>query len=330
MASTKVADVIVPDVFNPYVIQRTSELSALVAAGIISQDAALNALATAGGRLINMPFWSDLTGDDEVLSATGGSLTPGAITSGTDKAYLFVRGRAWGVNDLAKALSGDDPMRVIGDLVADYWARREQTLLFAMLKGLFADNVANDSSDMLVDKSIADGNNAAAANLISGSAVIDAAQTMGDAKDRLSAIAVHSLVEARMAKNDLIVYERDSLGSIVKRSFMGLSVIVDDTCPKVAGGTSGYVFTSYIFGQGAIGRGDGAAPVPTEMDRDSLAGDDILINRRHFVLHPRGIAATDSSVAGQGPTNAECEAAANWNRVYERKNIRLAALLTNG
>ena len=136
-------------------------MSALVAAGIISQDAQLDALARAGGKLINMPFWSDLSGADEVLSDSG-SLTPAAIAASKDVAALFMRGKAWSVNDLAKALSGADPMRVVGDLVAGYWARREQVQLFAILKGVFADNLANDGGDLISDISIADGANAAA------------------------------------------------------------------------------------------------------------------------------------------------------------------------
>ena len=114
--STKIADVIVPEVFNPYVIERTAELSALVKSGIIVKDPELDALASAGGRLINMPFWKDLTGDDEVLSDNG-ALTPGKITAGQDVAALLMRGKAWSVNDLAKALSGDDPMRLIHSLL---------------------------------------------------------------------------------------------------------------------------------------------------------------------------------------------------------------------
>ena len=39
--TTKVADVIVPEVFNPYVIERTAELSALVQSGIIETTNAL-------------------------------------------------------------------------------------------------------------------------------------------------------------------------------------------------------------------------------------------------------------------------------------------------
>lgn len=108
MATTKIADIIVPEVFNPYVIQRTAELSALSQAGIISNNPELDRLATAGGRLINMPYWEDLSGDDEVLTDDG-ALTPGKITAGQDVAVLFMRGKAWSVNDLAKALSGDTP-----------------------------------------------------------------------------------------------------------------------------------------------------------------------------------------------------------------------------
>ena len=49
----------------------------------------------------------------------------------------------------------------------------------------------------------------------------------------------------------------------------------------------------------------------------------ILINRRHFILHPRGIKFKNASVAGDSPTNAELAAADNWERVYESKNIRI-------
>src|SRR5699024_12734179 len=70
---------------------------------------------------------------------------------------------------------------------------------------------------------------------------------------------------------------------------------------------NGDVFTSYIFGAGACGLGNGGAPVPTETDRDSLQGDDILINRQHFLLHPRGVKFTDAEVVGSSPTNTELE-----------------------
>lgn len=309
MSKTRIVDIIVPQVFNPYVIQRTAELSALSAAGIISNDPQLDALATAGGKLINMPFWNDLTGDDEVLSDSG-ALTPEKISASQDVAALFMRGKAWSTNDLAKALSGDDPMAAIGDLVAGYWARRRQTLLFSMLKGVFA---AASMSGNVKDISALTGTDCN----IGGAAFIDALYTLGDAAGKITAVAMHSAVYAALRKQDLIATIKNSDGQEFE-TYMGRRVIVDDGCPVATG-----VYTTYLFGEGAIGLGNGAAPVPTETDRDSLAGDDILINRQHFVLHPRGVKFTASSVAGASPTNAECEAAANWNRVYENKNVRL-------
>ena len=309
MAITRIADVIVPQVFNPYVIQRTAELSALSQAGIISNDRQLDALATAGGKLINMPFWNDLTGDDEVLSDSS-ALTPEKITASQDVAALFMRGKAWSTNDLAKALSGDDPMAAIGDLVAGYWARRRQALLFSMLKGVFA---AATMSGNVKDISALTGTDCN----IGGASFVDALYTLGDAAGKITAVAMHSAVYAALSKQDLISTIKNSDGMEFE-TYMGRKVIVDDGCPVATG-----VYTTYLFGEGAIGLGNGAAPVPTETDRDSLAGDDILINRQHFVLHPRGVKFTASSVAGASPTNAECEAAANWNRVYENKNVRI-------
>jgi len=324
--TTKIADIIIPEVFNPYVIERTAELSALFQSGIVETDPQFDELARSGGRLLNMPFYKDLTGDDEVLSDSL-ALTPDKIGTEQDVAVLLMRGKAWGVNDLAKALSGDDPMRAIGDLVARYWARRQQQILISTLKGVFASaSMANAVKDI----SIEDGNNAADTNLISAEAILDAMQLLGDASEKLTAIAMHSVVYTRLRKLNLIDFIPDSRGEINFPTYLDKRVIVDDSLPVEAGSTSGYKYTTYLFGAGAFAYGEGNPPVPTEVDRDSLAGEDYLINRRHFILHPRGVKFTDTNVAGSSPTNAELADADNWTRVYEQKNVRLVKLVTNG
>lgn len=310
MATTQITDVVVPEVFNPYVIQRTTERSALVNAGIISNNPELDRLAEAGGKLINMPYWEDLSGDDEVLSDTS-PLTPAKITAGQDQAALFMRGKAWSTNDLARALAGDDPLAAIADLVADYWNRRRQKLLFSILKGVFtAASMAGNKHDIAEETG--------SAAVISAATFIDALQKLGDAKFKITAVGMHSATASKLAKDDLIETRPGSEGSPTVKTFLDKVVIEDDGCP-----VDGGVYTTYLFGEGAIGLGNGTAPVPTELDRDSLQSNDILINRQHFVLHPRGVKFTSSSVAGSSPTNTECEASANWERVYDNKNIRL-------
>lgn len=80
MAKTSIADVIVPEIFTAYVIKQTKELSALIQSGIAVQNDKLDDLVTQGGKLINMPFWVPITGDDEVLSDSA-ALTPAKITA---------------------------------------------------------------------------------------------------------------------------------------------------------------------------------------------------------------------------------------------------------
>lgn len=315
MPATKtiITDVIVPSVFNPYVVERTAELSAFYQSGIIERSEQLDTLARAGGKLINMPYWQDLDGADEVLDDET-ALTVGKISASKDVAALLARGRAWSVNDLAKALSGDDPMKAIGDLVAAYWARRFQAILIAILNGIFG-NTATGMDDNIHDIS-AEGT--AATRSIAAGTTVDALYKLGDANQRLTGFAMHSATVAKLTKDDLIETIPGSEGKPTIKYFLSKPIVEDDGLPVSSG-----VYTTYIFGQGAFGWGEGAVPVPTETYRDSLAGDDILINRRHFILHPRGVAFKNDAVAGVTPSNLELANYENWERVYEPKNVRI-------
>jgi hypothetical protein len=316
MAATRLGDVIVPEVWNPYVIERTAALSAVFQSGIAQNVEELNRFAFAGGNTIQMPFFQDLSGDSEVLTATGTPLTVNPITSEKDIAVVLARGKAWGANELAAALAGADPMRAIGDLVAAYWARDLQKTLVSILQGVFA---AASMSTNKLDISAVSG----AGAVIGGDAILDAAQKLGDAKSRLTAILMHSATENRLAKSNLIDYLPDSEGRPGLPTYMGKRVIVDDSLPVTTG-----VYKTYLFGPGAIGYHDGtanSAVTQTETDRDSLAGEDILINRKHFVMHPRGVKYGGAATDG-GPTNATLATGTNWVRVYEAKNVRVVEL----
>lgn len=317
--TTKIIDVIVPEVFNPYVIQRTMELSALVQSGIVQNLADFDTLASAAARTVNMPFWEDLTGDDELLDDQN-PLTPGKIEAAQDEAVILRRGRAWGANDLAANLAGDDPMKAIAELVAAYWARRMQAILVAKLKGAMGAVAATNVHNITAAE--------AAAAVIKGETFVDASQKLGDAKEQLTGVLMHSATEASLAKQDLIATERDSEGKVVMKTFMDKRVIVDDGCPVAANGED---FTTYLFGPGAIALGNGSPVsfVPTEVARDGLAGEDYLINRKTMILHPRGIRWTPGVgvPAGVSPNNAELADDGNWTGVYEPKAIRIVAFV---
>lgn len=313
MAKTAISDVMVPEIFIPYVINRTAEKSAFFQSGIVADpgDVNMGANLTEGGNTVNMPFWNDLTGNSEELS-DGASLTVDKITAGKDIAVIHFRGKAWSVNDLARQVSGDDPLRAVGNLVGDWWARDFQKVVFATLEGAFgAASMAGNVHD------ISAGSGAAA--VISGKTFIDAAQKLGDARADITAVGMHSLVEAELLKNDLIETIRDSEGNFVMNTFLGRRVIVDDGLPYDSGTGK---CTTYLFGNGAIGFREGGVMAPVETDRDILAGDSVLASRRAFVMHPRGV-KWKGAAAGATPTIAELKTGTNWERVYEPKQIRI-------
>ena len=317
MAGTTLTDVIVPELFTPYVVKRTMELSALFQSGIVTNNAEFDRLASEAAPIHNMPFFEDLTGDSEAV-IEGNDLTANKITSNKDVSVTLRRAMMWSATDLSASLAGSDPMAAIGDLAAGFWARDMQKELINLLTGVFA---ASTMANHVLDVSAAEG---AGAN-ISASVFIDALQKLGDAQGNLTAVVMHSATKSYLKKQNLITTERDST-SVEFEAYQGRRVIVDDGC-HVSGG----VYTTYLFGQGAIALGNGnpVGFVATEVDRDKKKGSgvDYLINRRTFILHPRGIAYQKASQANvETPTREELAKATNWKRVYEDKAIRLVAI----
>jgi hypothetical protein len=335
MPKTAVADVIIPTEFEKYAIERTAELSRFGQSGIVEMAPEFDELAQGGGREVKMPFWKDLTATRQIMSDSA-SLAVNKITSDQDIARIHNDAQVWSVNHLAKVVSGDDPMQAIVDLVAGYWARTDEGLIISCLKGMFA--AASMAGNLLAihSESIAGSNNNTKLN---GATFVDACTKLGDAADRLTAVAMHSATEAALRKLDLIDFIPDSEGKAMLRTFQGRRVIVDDTIVPRAGTTDGQVYTTYLFGPGAFAKGvapldgtplqGGFGTEGVEMARVPLDSDTVLINRRRYILHPRGVKFTSTTVAGDSPTNAELELAANWTRVWENKNVRIVAVTHN-
>src|SRR5512135_2906350 len=335
MAKTAVAGIIIPTEFEKYAIERTAELSRFGESGIIEMAPEFDALAQGGGREVKMPFWKDLTATRQLLSDSA-SLAVNKISADTDIARIHNDAQVWSVNHLAKVVSGDDPMQAIVDLVAAYWARTDEGLIVSCLKGMFG--AASLSGNLLAIHSESVAGQSASTRL-NGATFVDACAKLGDVSDRLTAVAMHSATEAALRKLDLIDFIPDSEGKAQLRTFQGRRVIVDDKLPTRAGTTDGTVYTTYLFGQGAFAKG--AAPLDgtplqgghgtegVELARVPLESDTVLINRRRYILHPRGVKFTSASVAGDSPTNTELENQANWVRVWENKNVRLVAITHN-
>lgn len=314
---TTLADVIVPELFNPYVINKTMELSDFFKSGIITTNPQFVALASEAARTHNMPFFEDLQGDAENV-VEGQKVKYSKIASNKDVSTTIMRQKAWSATSLSAALAGKDPMQAIASLVAGYWSREFQKELFNLLSGVFA---SESMGNHILDVSRKTGKQAR----ISASVFIDALQLLGDAQAQLTAVGMHSAVKSYLKKQNLITTERDS-NSVEFDTYQGRRVIVDDGCPVDNG-----VYTTYLFGQGAIAFGEGSPVgfVQTETQRDPSigAGVNMLYNRHCFIMHPRGVAWTNLHRENiESPTREELTNGENWKRVYEEKQIRIVAL----
>ena len=315
--ATTLQDIIVPELFNPYVINRSMELSSLYQSGIVSNNAEFDRLASEPAPIHHMPFFEDLTGDAEIV-IEGTKLTPAKITSNQDISTTIRLAKAWAATDLSAQLAGKDPMEAIATLVAKYWERQRQKVLLRILKGVFSSEKMK--AEHVYDVSTSSGK---AAN-ISASAFIEALQLLGDAQEQLTGVIIHSKTKSYLKQQNLISTERDS-NSVEFETYQDRRVIVDDGCPVDEG-----VYTTYLFGQGAIALGNGSPEgfVATETDREKLMGSgiDYLINRQCFIMHPRGIKWTNKVRTNvESPTFVELENSTNWERVYDKKQIRMVA-----
>lgn len=337
MAVTKLADIVKPDIFLPYLQQETTVKSNLIRSGILVPDTALNNSLLGGGDTFSEPSFKDLPDDDDNVSSDDDTTksTASKVTTSKEKQVRLSRNRSFSSMDLSADLAGKDPMSAVITRVADYKVRRLQRAFIATVKGVFADNAAAPSgsehvlNDMTVDisgSSFSDG-----ITNFSAEAVIDAKLTMGDSMDELGLVAVHSVVYGRMQKNNLIDMIPDSQGIYNIPVFNGMIVIVDDSMPVSSG-----VYESWLFGRGSFRFGQGDAKVPLESFRDPDAGNgggqETMYHRWEWIIHPVGCAYVGTTPTG-GPSNAATSNnlahAASWQRAFpERKQIHIARLIT--
>lgn len=335
MAATQIANIYDPVVFADTTDEVSTAKNVFIQSGVIAEDQTLNAMAATGGKIGELPHFGALADDDPNISSDDPSTnsTPKKIAGQKMIYRVAPLNQSWSTMDLARDLAKKDPVAAITSKIGTYWATVKTKRLVAAALGILADNVANDSADMRY--SIATDANSAvlAAEKISGDAIVMAAATAGDKQDIFKAIAMHSAVYTNLRRLDLIEYLPDSEGKPSLPYYMGLAVIVDDALPAVAG-TYRITYTSILFGMDTVAHGNGRVAVPSEYYRVPSAGNgggqEIIYSRSNEILMPYGFSFVSGSVAGIAPTIAELKLAANWNRVWQRKNIPLAFLQTNG
>ena len=325
------SDIIIPEVFTPYVIEQTTARDAFLASGVVAPMAELN--ATEGGDFVNVPFFSaNLSGDFEVLSDSS-SLTPGKISTDKQVGVILHRGRAFESRDLAALAAGSDPMAAIGQKIGAYIANQRQKDLLACLDGVFGSINNNSNSSAFFDLCI-DSESGDTPTTLSPRHVAKAKSILGDQGDKLTAVCMHSKVYYDLVERKMVDYvlASDGNGGSATASggtiapayggdntvptYCGLSVIVSDDV-STTGSVSSTEYSTYFFTTGAVASGEQAG-LTTETDRDILAKSDAMAIDLHYTYHPVG---SKWAVTTTNPTRSQLATVGNWSKVYETKNI---------
>lgn len=334
------ATVQISNIYNPLTFARREQeaqiqLNQFLNSGIVVMDPRVSAQASQGGNVGELPFFKPLGTEEPNYSTDNPATTstPANVTSAKMVWRLAAQNKSWSTMDLARELALEDPVGAITNRIGQYWATNNEKRVIQSCLGILASNVANNGGDMRVTVATDAAGAVTDAERISAELIIDAEQTAGDHQGGFTAIAMHSVVYARLRKQNLIQFVRDADNNTMFATYGGKRVVVDDALPAVPG-TNRVTYTTILFGAGAFVMGEGRVMVPSEMDRAPATGNgggqDIIYSRRSDIIHPLGFTFTSASVAGQSATQAELATAANWTRVWDRKSVPIAFLQTNG
>lgn len=320
MPTTQLTDIFVGEYYATLDPVNSPEKTAVYDSGIVTRSPVLDGIANGSQGTAEVSYWQDLDADEapnisnddpddlgEVGKASQASMT----------ARVLYLNKGYGVADLTAELANTEPMQHIRNRFGTYWVRQWQRYLLGSARGIIASNIANDDGDMVVD----------AGASISAQAFQDAAFTAGDAADQFGAIGVHSVVMNQMVKQDLIEYLRDSEGRVILATYLGKPVFMDDSLTYAPG-----QFLSVFFGSGAFGYGEGTPTTPVELERKPSGGNgggaEVLWERKTYILQPAGFSWKGSNAQNASPTAAQYANAANWERVFDRKQVPFAAVIS--
>ena len=338
MSTTRLSDVqFDEDVYATYVQENRPDRNAYTASGVAVTNALLSARAAGEGDITTIPYWKDLDISSENISSDDptAKATPDKIGTGKQVARNAHINNAWQTANLVSDLLGSqDPMVQIASRTNAYWNNRFEARIQATTTGLYLSNVANNNGDMVVDISQEEGSTATSANKWNFDAFVDTIGTMGESADSLALIAVHPEVMKTMRKEQNIEFIQDSETGIMIPTYNGIRVVEDKKMPVFAGTTDGFRYLSVMYGPGVFGYGDAPAKRPVAVEYDELAGNgagiETLVERKQWLIHPGGYKWLENTVAGDSPTVAECALADNWERTFDRENVNLAFMVTNG
>ena len=337
MPQVQLADIYEPELFGSLTQEAQVLQNRFIQAGAVQDSPLLAEKLGENGRAGELTNFNPLGTEepDYTKDDPADKSTPAKVDSNLQRFRACMTAKSWSVMDLSRELSLGDPVAAITNSIGYYWARNNEKRVINTCLGLLADNVANDSGDMVYSVATDAAGAVTDAERISADVILTAKQTMGDRATGLTSIAMHSAIYTRLQKQNLIDYIPNARGEVTIPTYLGYIVVPYDGMPAVAGSTR-ITYTCILFGQGVIGSVYRAPTVPFEIIRDPAAGNgggqETMFSRRTDLFHPYGFDFLSAALNGDGglsATQADLALATNWNRIWQRKNLDVCFVQVN-
>lgn len=327
-----------PDVFTDYIQEADPVHTSIINSGVLRVAPEISAVLTDKNNVFTVPNYTPLTGDAKNYDGETDN-TPVDVSAAKQTGMAFRRMAAWKDQDFTRELTGADPLGDVARKVAYYQQKNNQKDLLSVIDGVLSvDALSGHVKDITASKGSATSATPTAENRLSADTFLDAAQeALGDNFDDLTMVAMHSRVYTNLLKLQLVnniattpdAYSRGVQFGLLLNKYL---VMVDDsltTSTKDGAAT----YTTYLLGEGAIATARNVRidrPNYVDYDPEKNGGVNKLYTKWGLAMHPLGMSLDVSKIAKNSPTRTELGTKANWSKVWDAKNIKLAKIVSNG
>ena len=324
--------------------------TALIDSGAMVADAEIANQIAAGSEVYTVPFYNTLDGTPVNYDGKT-DITAAETSGGSQSGIVYGRAISWKARDFTFDFNKADPMGNIVSQVSRYWDKYRQSVMLAVLKGIFGVNGTTHATgadeDFLeawelhtTNIASATANTVAETNKIGATTLFDAVvKACGDkAAGQFNLAIMHSVVAKNLAGTNLLEFRKytDPMGierQLPITDINGMTVVVSDLVPTSTGTTSQETeYTTYLVGNGFLRYAPAPVKVPSEIDRDpkTNGGEDLLYTRIRETILPNGFSYVKGGSDAVSPTDEMLATATKYMPIFDPKCLACAQVISNG
>jgi hypothetical protein len=343
-----------PEAFGSYVKRvpnvTKTELAKSKAVGS-NEDAKASLSNQTGSLYTRIPYFGRITGSTSQNNDGATDIASSGTTTFEQGFIVASRMDSWTEKSFSKNITaGVDFMDNVAKQIAEYKLDVQQTMLLAILQGVFSMSTSGSSvaakaaTEFLANHVYDITANEGEASLVGASTLNSAIQkACGDNKSIFKLAIMHSTVATNLENLKLLKYMTQTDADGIERelalaTWNGRLVLIDDGMPtvEVGEGETGYV--TYVLGEGSVILDDIGDAVPYEMSRDpkTNGGQDTLFVRDRYICGVDGISFEKPSSITASASNEDLANGANWNIINDGKTaiptkaIAIAKIVSKG